>query len=158
MDVEKVKEYLKSYADLKRKVKRQREIIIEAWNETQIPAIKPSDGSQRLPGGKGRLESSSIRHMDRQAKAEQTISECEDQMQRIRDAVECIKDPNEKDALFYRYMTGNGSRLTKWRLVAVDVLGDDDEKDVQAVKRYAKQGLQSLGRILEEHEEYHVDL
>ena len=56
------KEYLKRYAALKMEARSNEERILQAFNDTQIPAMKQGDGSQRTAGSGDRHESAMIRY------------------------------------------------------------------------------------------------
>lgn len=158
METDKIKKYLGEYAGLKKEVEKSLDRIARAKSNTQIPAMRESDGSQHQSGSGDRFEKSVIRFMDAKERLYPVIEEKVAHMRRIEAAIEEMRDPFEREVLRLRYLDADYGRLVPWKDVAMSLYGDDDENQKQATYRLHGRALQSLGRVLEEHEEYHVDL
>lgn len=55
------KQRLATYVSLRLENENRMERLARLKNEAEIPAIRPSDGSQHMPGGNGRLERAIVR-------------------------------------------------------------------------------------------------
>lgn len=62
-------------------------------------------------------------------------------MRAIEGAVLSLPDPLERSVLEHRYFSSDTIRLMKWREIALEMYGDDDEKDLQAVYRLHNEAL-----------------
>lgn len=167
MDTKEIKKYLMKYAGLKMKVQNQTERIIRARNNTLIPAIRQGDGSQRQPGGTDRLGSVLTRALDLEERLLPSIEESTAQMREIEAAVDGLEDSFESEVLRLRYLDccfiddeGEEHRcqMVPWKYVSMNIYGDDDEKHLQATYRLHGRALQSIGKVIMEHEANEVDL
>lgn len=161
METKEIKKYLMKYAGLKTKVQNQTERIIRARNNTLIPAMRQSDGSQRQPGGTDRLGSVLTRALDLEERLLPSIEESTAQMREIEEAVDGLEDSFESEVLRLRYLDccfidddgiEHRCSLVPWKHVAMNLYGDDDEKYLQATYRLHGRALQSIGKEIEKIE------
>lgn len=126
-----------SYVKFKKMVENSEERLARMKSDEQFPAMRPSDGSKRNPGASDRMEyEDRLADLLRQAHAEMTAIEA---------AVFALSDPLEREVIQLRYLDGEGTcRLMRWSNVAINIYGDDDEKDLKAVYRLHGRALQSI--------------
>ena len=169
MDTKPIQKYLRRYAGLKMKVQNQTERIMRAKNNTLIPAIRPSDGSQhQTGGGVDRLGSVVTKWLDLEERLLPSIQASIDEMRAMEDAVDSLEDSFESEVLRLRYLScyfvdeyGEEHRcqLVPWKYVSLKLYGDDDEKHLQATYRLHGRALQSIGKVIgEENETDNLDL
>lgn len=137
-------EQLEQYARLKMEVQINEERILEAFNSTQIPAMKQGDGSQRTAGSGDRQESATLRYMELKDRLQPQIDANKAQMRRIEDAISSLSDPMQREVLRIRYTDTTGWEPMKWRLVALRMYGDDDDKNITAANRIFRKARESL--------------
>lgn len=152
MDTKLTKKYLTRYAGLKMEVENQLERIARAKNNTEIPAMRPSDGSQHQPGGSDRLGSAVIKWLDIEERLYPIINAKVAKMREIEDAINSLDDSLESEVLRLRYIDGEHCRLMPWKDIAMKLYGDDDEKHQQATFRLHGRALQSVGKVIEKYE------
>lgn len=160
MDTNEIKKYLKKYAGLKMSVENQLERIARAKNNTEIPAMRTSDGSQHQPGGSDRLGNSVIKWMDTKERLLPMIEANVAQMRLIEAQIDSLEDPFESEVLRLRYLDGRFEedgeerrcQQVPWKYVALTLYGGDDESHKQAVFRLHGKALQSFGEVLKKYE------
>ncbi|MDO4668964.1 MAG: hypothetical protein Q4A63_04015 [Butyricicoccus pullicaecorum] len=69
------------------------------------------------------------------------------EMSVIRAAIDALKSPMEREVLRLRYCDGDACRHMPWREVALNIYGDDDERQMQAVYRLHGRALQNIREI-----------
>ena len=147
------REYLTSYAGLKMEARNNEERIAEAFNETLIPAMAQSDGSQRTPGRGDRQEKASIRYIEIKDRLQPMIDASKARMREIEDTISSLPDPMHREVLRLRYIDTDNWNPVKWRLVAMVMYGDDDDKDILRTKRLHREALDTLDAVLAATEE-----
>ena len=158
MDKNEIKKYLMKYAGLKMSVENQLERIARAENNTHIPAMRVSDGSQHQAGGSDRLGNSVIKWLEVKERLLPSIEANIALMRRIEDEIESLESNFESEVLRLRYIDCEHCRLVRWRDIAFKLYGDDDEKDVKAAQRLHDTALLSFGKVIEKHETNDLDL
>lgn len=140
-----VSKRLYNYIRLKKRVENHEERIARMKSDEQFPGMRPSDGSKRNPGASDRMGNAVIRRMEYEARVADSIKAAEKEMDAIEAAVFGLDDPLESEVLQLRYIDGDGAgRQMQWREVALNIYGDDDEKDLMAVYRLHGRALQSI--------------
>lgn len=161
MDTEQAKKWLRRYAGLKMRVENNRGRIARAESNAQFPEMRAGDESKHQPGGKGHMERAVIRLMELKDHLLPVIAADRAVMQQIEDAIESLTDPLESEVLRMRYLddfenedTGLDlrCRLPLWRSIALNLYGDDAEKDIQAAHRIHKKAVQNICKVIEEIE------
>lgn len=142
------KEYLNRYAVLKMEALHNEERILLAFNETQIPAMKQGDGSQRTAGSGDRQENATLRYIEIKDRLQPQIDANKAQMRQIEEDIDSLADGMEREVLRLRYIDVDGWKPVLWRLVALKMYRDDEEKDLQRVQRVHKEALNSLDAVL----------
>lgn len=150
------KEYLESYAALKQEALNNEDRILQAFNETLIPAMAQGDGSQRTPGRGDRQEKASIRYIETKDRLQPIIDANKAKMRQIEDTISGLADPMQREVLRLRYLDVDGWKPVKWRFVAMTMYHDDDSKDVLRVQRLCREALASLDAVLTAKEESHL--
>lgn len=135
MDYEQKKTLLASYVTLRTDAENMEERLTRLESEAVMPPQRVGDGSKHTGGSGDRLERATIRLMERKEIDGPQIEAARRKMRAIENAVAALRDPLERSVLRLRYLYSDNSRLVKWAVVALSVYGDDDEKDIQAVKR-----------------------
>ena len=158
MDTKEIKKYLSKYAGLKMSVENQLERIARAENNTQIPAMRMSDGSSHQGGGSDRLGNSVVKWLDVKERLLPSIKANIAQMRRIEQEIESLEDPFEREVLRLRYIDSEHCRLMRWRDIAMKLYGDDDEKDIKAAQRLHESAVLSFGKVIEEDEGNKMDM
>lgn len=141
------KNRLKSYVYLKMEYQNQMERLIRLDNDTQLPAMVESDGSQRSLLKSSRMENAAIRKMSQEAKINSRMQEIVTEMTVIEDAIDALTDPLQSEVLRLRYIDCENCRHTKWNDVAIRIYGSDDDKFVMAVWRIHGHALQELQKM-----------
>lgn len=142
------KEYLLKYAALKMEVRVNEERIFEVFNETQIPALAPGDGSRRT-AVKDRQEKANIRYIETKDRLQSSIDANKAEMRRIEAAIDSLKDPLHREVLRIRYTDTTNWRPLRWCDVAMRMYGDEEEKDLHRVQRIHREALATLNAVLE---------
>lgn len=142
------KEYLIEYAALKMEALHNEERILEAFNSTQIPAMKQGDGSQRTPGRGDGKEKATLRYMELKDRLQPQIDANKAKMRQIEEDIDSLDDGMEREVLRLRYIDVDGWKPVLWRLVALKMYRNDEEKDLQRVQRVHKEALSSLDAVL----------
>lgn len=141
------KQRLASYVSLRMEIENRLERLERLRNEAKIPAIRQGDGSQRTPGSGDRMERAIIRYMEYEEKIKPQIESTRKEMDAIEDAIDAVGDPLEREVLRLRYTDGEGCRLMPWRIVAMRLFGDDDERHILATYRLHGRALVSISKI-----------
>lgn len=142
------KERLKNYKSLRRSVENQLLRLEELENDTQIPAMRESDGSKRPPAANGsRMEKAIVRWMTYDDDISPDIAEKKAEMEAIRAAINQLTDAQEQEVLRCRYIDGDGYNPTKWRDVALKMYRDDDESKVKAAQRVHDRAIINIGKV-----------
>ena len=144
------KEYLTNYAALKMEAQNNENRILQAFNDTLIPAMRPSDGSQKTPSSGNRQESANIRYIEIKERLQPQIDANKAEMKEIEDTINCLPDRMEREVLRLRYIDADGWRPTIWREVAVVMYGSDEEKNVLQVQRIHKKAISEIDATLAE--------
>lgn len=142
------KEYLKRYAALKMEARSNEERILQAFNDTQIPAMKQGDGSQRTAGSGDRHESAMIRYIEVKDRLQPQVDANKAEMKEIEDAINSLDDGLQREVLRVRYIDADGWRPLLWRFVALKMYKSDEEKDVQQVQRIHRKAIEALDAVL----------
>ena len=142
------KEYLESYAALKQEALNNEDRILQAFNESLIPAMAQGDGSQRTPGRGDRQEKASIRYIETKDRLQPIIDANRAKMRQIEDTIRGIADPMQREVLRLRYLDVDGWKPVKWRFVALTMYHNDEEKDILRVKRLHKEAVAALDAII----------
>lgn len=148
-----IKEYLTQYAALKMEARKNWERIKIAENETEMPAMRQSDGSQRQPGRGDRFENASIRYMEVKAELQPKIDANKAEMLQIEQAINRLEDPLQREVLRQRYLDGDGWKPVPWREVAWRLYHDDDEKELQRVMRVHREAIDALAAVMSAKEQ-----
>lgn len=149
------KEYLMEYAALKMEARNNEDRILQAFNESLIPAMAQGDGSQRTPGRGDRQEKASIRYIETKDRLQPMIDENRARMRQIEDDIAGLADPMQREVLRLRYIDVDNWNPVPWRLVALTMYHNDDDKDVRRVLRLHREALDSLNTVLSAKEESH---
>lgn len=134
-----------SYVKFKKMVENSEERLARMKSDEQFPAMRPSDGSKRNPGASDRMGNAVIRRMEYEDRLSDSLRQAHEEMTAIESAVFALSDPLEREVIQLRYLDGEGTcRLMRWSNVAINIYGDDDEKDLKAVYRLHGRALQSI--------------
>lgn len=144
------KEFLLEYAALKMEAINHSKRIIKAFNDTQIPATHLCEGSRRTLGSKDRQENATIRYTETKDRLQPQIDANKAKMRQIEDAISSMTDGLEREVLRLRYIDVNSWKPVPWREVAIELYGDDEEKDLKRVQRLHQEALKSLTAVLED--------
>lgn len=144
---------LLQYAALKMEALYNEERILQAFNDTQIPAMRQGDGSQRTPGRGDRQENAAIKYMETKDRLQPMIDANREEMRRIEDAISCLTDGMEREVLRLRYIDVRGWKPLSWRRVSIKMYGDDEDKNVHSVQRIHRRAVDSLDAVFAEKEE-----
>ena len=128
------KEYLMEYAALKQEARNNEERILQAFNESLIPAMAQSDGSQRTPGRGDRQEKASIRYIETKDRLQPIIDANKAKMREIEDTISSLPDPMHREVLRLRYLDVDGWNPVKWRFVALTMYHNDDENALRKLQ------------------------
>lgn len=138
------RERLATYIPLRKEVDGKLDRLARLKSEETIPPIRESDGSKHTPGTGDRMERAILRRMEYEEREGARIAEIQEEMEAIEAAIASLEDPQEREVMAYRYMTGSYYRMMKWREVAIKVLGDDDDNYMRAVFRIHERALRNL--------------
>lgn len=138
------KERLATYIPLRRELDGKLDRLKRLESEETLPAMRESDGSKRTAGSGDRMERAIIRRMEYEDREGERMAEILDEMEAIESAINGLCDPLEREVMAYRYMTGSYFRLMKWREIALQVLGDDDEKHMRMAFRIHESAIGKL--------------
>lgn len=151
------KEYLSEYAALKMEALAHESRIRKAQNNTEMPASGVSDGAQRSPGRGDRFENAVISYIAVKEEFQPLIDENLARMRQIRESIGRLEDGLQREVLRRRYIDVDGWTPAPHRQVAMELYHDDDEKEIQRVKKIHREALEALGEVLNagEKEESH---
>lgn len=138
---------LEKYAALKMEAQNNEERILQAFNETQIPAMKQGDGSQRTAGAGDRQEKTAISYIEIKDRLQPQVDANKAEMRKIEDAVNSLEDGLQREVLRLRYIDTVSWRPVPWRIVAIKIYKSDAEKylqQVQRIHRKAKVAFQNI--------------
>ena len=138
------KQRLATYVSLRLENENRMERLARLKNEAEIPAIRPSDGSQHMPGGNGRLERAIVRAMAYKERIKPLIEANRREMETIESAIAALPDPMEREVLRLRYIDGKNCKLMPWRDIAIVLYGENDEAQIRAVFRLHGKALQHI--------------
>ena len=142
------KEYLMEYAALKQEARNNEDRILQAFNESLIPAMAPSDGSQRTPGRGDRQEKASIRYIETKDRLQPIIDANKTKMREIEDTISSLPDPMHREVLRLRYTDTDNWEPVKWRMVASVIYHDSDDNALRRLRKVHREALASLAEIL----------
>lgn len=138
------KERLSKYIFLETEYYNQLDRLDRLENDTQLPAMKEGDGSQRSLLKTSRMENAAIRKMEQEKKIRARLAELETELAEIQDAVDSLIDPMHREVLRLRYIDCETLRLTRWDDVALKIYGSDEEKYLMALWRIHNAALEVL--------------
>lgn len=138
------KERLSKYIFLETEYYNQLDRLERLENDTQLPAMKEGDGSQRSLLKTSRMENAAIRKMEQEKKIRARLAELETELAEIQDAVDSLIDPMHREVLRLRYIDCETLRLTRWDDVALKIYGSDEEKYLMALWRIHNAALEVL--------------
>lgn len=138
------KNKLLRYVYLQMEYYNQLDRLARLENDTQIPAMQDSDGSQRSLLKASRMERATVRKLEQEKKINARIDEILDEMNYLEDAVDNLTDPMQKEVLRLRYMDGDRCKHMKWDDVAISIYGSADEKHKMSIYRIHGHALQEL--------------
>lgn len=141
------KNRLYQYVYLQMEYYNQLDRLARLENDTQLPAMQDGDGSQRSLLKSSRMESASVRKMDREKKIHDRIKEITAEMDEIEDAVDSLSDPLQKEVLRLRYLDGDRCRHMKWDDVARQIYGSDEERHKMSIYRIHGHALIALEKL-----------
>lgn len=150
------KEYLESYAALKQEALNNEDRILQAFNESLIPAIAQGDGSQRTPGRGDRQEKASIRYIETKDRLQPIIDANRAKMRQIEDTIRGIADPMQREVLRLRYLDVDGWKPVKWRFVALTMYHNDDENALRKLQYIHREALVFIDAVLAAKEGSHL--
>ena len=150
------KEYLMEYAALKQEARNNEERILQAFNESLIPAMAQSDGSQRTPGRGDRQEKASIRYIETKDRLQPIIDANKAKMREIEDTISSLPDPMHREVLRLRYLDVDGWNPVKWRFVALTMYHNDDENALRKLQYIHREALASIDAVLAAKEGSHL--
>lgn len=138
------RERLATYIPLRKEVNGKLDRLARLKSEETMPPMLAGDGSKHTPGAGDRMERAILRRMEYEEREGARIAEIQAEMEAIEAAIYSLEDPQEREVMAYRYMTGSYYRLMKWREIALKVLGDDDDNYMRAVFRIHERALKNL--------------
>lgn len=140
------KAHLCKYIKNRGAIERLTDELARRKNRQFIPAMPDSDGSKRSPGASDRMGNAVISRISFEEKAQLQLLKYEAEMSRIEDAVLGLEDGLEQQVMLLRYITGasDGTNLMPWRNIAVEIYGNDDDAQLQAVFRIHGRALQHI--------------
>lgn len=138
------KNRLYRYVSLEMEYQSQLERLERLENDTLLPAMQEGDGSQRSILKSSRMEKAAIRKMEAEKRINAKIDSIIDEMAKIEDAVDSLKDPLQREVLRLRYIDGEGYRHTRWCDISCAIYGDDEERNLRQVYRIHGQALKEL--------------
>lgn len=138
------RERLATYIPLRKEVNGKLDRLARLKSEETMPPMLAGDGSKHTPGTGDRMERAILRRMEYEEREGARIAEIQAEMEAIEAAIYSLEDPQEREVMAYRYMTGSYYRLMKWREIALKVLGDDDDNYMRAVFRIHERALKNL--------------
>ena len=141
MDREQKKIILSTFVTLRHEVESMAERLRRLESEAILPPMRPGGGAQPSPGSGDRNERAYIRWLEYKDRVQPQIEGHRRKMRAIEGAVLSLPDPLERSVLEHRYFSSDTIRLMKWREIALEMYGDDDEKDLQAVYRLHNEAL-----------------
>lgn len=154
-ETEEIKKILKAYTTLQRRIDNT-EKRLECL-ELSMDAPPPSNLSGMPSGsrdGSSKQERDYIKWEELKEKLENMYAEENRRREDIEGLIELIKKPDEQTVIEMHYLDG-----AVWKTISVALYGDEDDYD-ENEKRYLKRtfkihgsALQSLARILKEHDE-----
>lgn len=144
MDRETKKNILASFVALRHEVESMEDRLRRLESEAVLPPMRPGSGSQHTKGSGDRNERAYIRWLEYKDRVQPQIEAGRCKMRAIQIAIQTLTDPLERDVLEQRYTAGETIRLPKWREVALQMYGDDDERDLQAVYRLHNEALDHI--------------
>lgn len=140
------KKRLLRYVSLKMEIENQLERLERMRANTELPAMREGDGSQRSIYVNDRLSSAIIRKIEQEEKIQEIIRENENEMRYIEDEVDSMEDPMQREVLRLRYLDGDYCKLMSWRQVCEYIYNDTDEKHMKAIYRLHGHALQAIER------------
>ena len=153
MTIKQLKSWLSEYINLKSENDDQFERIARMKNEEKFPAYKENDGSQHQPGASDRMGNAIIRRMSYEERVAPLIQANQNKMDAIEEAINNVRDPQERRVLRMRYIDGEFCRHPRWENIALKLYGDNDEKHLQAAYRLHGRALQSVLKGLTKEKE-----
>ena len=143
------KEYLESYAALKMEVRNLEDRIAEVFYAAQLPAMRQSDGSQKTPS-RDVQEKANIRYIETKDEMQPLIDANKEKMRQISGLVATLSNPFHREILRIRYMDTNCWKPLKWADVAMQLRGNDEERDVLYAKRLHKKAMEEFASVYAE--------
>ncbi|NLH01934.1 MAG: hypothetical protein GX488_08590 [Clostridiales bacterium] len=141
---EMTKERLMKYLFLRAENESRMEPLARLKNNAELPAAKEGDGSQHSGANKGKLENAVIRYTDEKDASMPIIESNLAEMEIIRNAINALADPMEREVLRLRYIDGEGCRHTPWAEISMRLYGDDEESHLIATYRVHARALKNI--------------
>ena len=138
------KKRLLRYVSLKMEIENQCERLERMRANTELPAMREGDGSQRSIFVNDRLSSAIIRNIEQEEKIQRIIETNKTEMQYIEDSIDSMEDPMQREVLRLRYLDGEYCKLMPWQQVSECIYNDSDEKHMRAIFRLHGHALQAL--------------
>ena len=144
MDRETKKNILGSFVTLRHEVESMEDRLRRLESEAVLPPMRPGSGSQSTGGSGDKNERAVIRYLEYKDRAQPQIEAARRKMRTIERAIQALPDALERAVLEHRYIESDTIRLPKWRDIALEMYGDDDERDLQAVYRLHNEALDNI--------------
>lgn len=144
MDRETKKNTLAKFVTLRHEVESMEDRLRRLESEAILPPMKQGDGSQHTSGDGYKNERAYIRFIEYKDRNLPQIESRRREMQAIEKAIQDLTDPLERAVLEHRYIESDTVRLQNWRDIAIEIYGDDDERDLQAVYRLLNKALDNI--------------
>lgn len=135
---------LKSFVFLLSEVEHQLERLSRMKINELFPARMDSDGSKHTAARNDRMATAIVHRLEYENKLFDEIEQKMNEIDTITNAIYNIADPVEREVLRMRYMDGERNRQKPWREIAIDMYGDDDEKQMQMVFRIHRRAIDNL--------------
>ena len=141
---EMTKERLFKYLSLRMENESRMEKLTRLRNNAELPAAKEGDGSKHTGSNKGKLENAVIRYAQEKDTYMPIIESNREEMRIIRESINALDNPMEREVLRLRYIDGKGYRHMPWSDIATRIYGDDDESNLLAIYRLHGRALQNI--------------
>lgn len=142
---------LLNYLGLRVENERREEVLTRLVSRAAFAPAVASDGSQHSGVNKDKLENAVLRYADEADEIRALIIGNNREMREIREAINSLADPMERELLRLRYIDAVGadtgfSRMT-WPEIAEKIYGGREERHMAAVYRLRVRALQNIKQI-----------
>ena len=142
------KKRLQNYIYLRREIENQQERLARMKNEEKLPAPRmDGGGTQHTRTASDRMANAIVRRLEYESEIADSMEGIRVEMASIRGAIAKLQNPMEREVLRLRYCDGDYCRHMPWREVALNIYGDDDEGQMQAIYRLHGRALQNIREI-----------